>query len=148
MNRKTVKKTVLSRYCIKIKNKEKSVKMKKGQFVTSIVLFILTAACCVFANLVLGDSYRSMQQDSAAGIALIVIIPVTLILYAVQLVTGAISLGLSISCCSSESRAIKVASIILAVAVVVLAVVSIAIFVWFVNSANSGSSAVIPFFAA
>ena len=122
--------------------------MKKVQFVLSIVFFLVAAACCVFGNAVLGESYRSMQQDSLAGIALIAIIPVTLICYAVQFVTGAISFGLSVSCFSSESKTVKVVSIILAIAVVVLAVVSIAVFVWFVSSANSGSSAVIPFLAA
>ncbi len=122
--------------------------MKKVQFVLSIVFFLVAAACCVFGNAVLGESYRSIQQNPETAIALIAIIPVTLICYAVQFVTGAISLGLSISCFSSESKTVKVVSIILAIAVVVLAVVSIAVFVWFVSSANSGSSAVIPFLAA
>lgn len=70
--------------------------MKK--FVVGIIFFAITMVACVFTTYILVDALRIQGENSAEGIALIVILPLAFISFAVQIITGMISGGFLFSC--------------------------------------------------
>ena len=69
--------------------------MKK--FVVGIIFFTITMVACVFTTYILVDALRIQGENSAEGIALIVTLPLALISFAVQVISGMISGGLLFS---------------------------------------------------
>lgn len=87
--------------------------MKKAQFIISAIFTVLCVASCFFANCFVVDALiiRSGNPGLEA-IALIVTIPLSIISYVVQLITGAVAFGCAVPCWKSESKSIKVVSIV------------------------------------
>lgn len=87
--------------------------MKKAQFIISAIFTVLCVASCVFANYLVVDALIVRSGDSGVeAIALIVTIPLSIIFYAVQFITGAVAFGCAVPCWKSESKSIKVGSIV------------------------------------
>jgi len=113
--------------------------MKKGSFIVGTIFLVLTLACCIFGNVVTADNLKTAQSNSLQGLALIVTIPLALLSYIGQVITGAISFGCFVGCWASESKVIKILSIVFAAVVGALIVFSVVFFVTFVKIANSGA---------
>lgn len=113
--------------------------MKKGSFIVGTIFLVLTLACCIFANIVTADNLKIAQSNSLQGLALIMTIPLALLGYICQAVTGAVSFGCFVGCWASESKKIKILSIVFAAIVGVLIVFSVIFFVTFEKIANSGT---------
>ena len=110
--------------------------MKKGSFIVGTIFLVLTLACCIFANIVTADNLKIAQSNSLQGLALIMTIPLALLGYICQAVTGAVSFGCFVGCWASESKKIKILSIAIVGALIVFSVI---FFVTFAKIANSGT---------
>ena len=88
--------------------------MKKGRLIAGAVLGVLSLACFLFATLFLFGALADVNasDNAGAGIALIVVIPVSLMAYGAQALTGIISLVCTGSCFRSESKAVGILAII------------------------------------
>ena len=69
--------------------------MKK--FVIGVIFFIATIVACIFTTYILVDALRIQGGNSAEGLALIVTLPLALISFAIQVISGMISGGLLFS---------------------------------------------------
>lgn len=69
--------------------------MKK--FVIGIIFFMTTIVACIFTTYILVDALRIQEGNSAEGLALIVTLPLALISFAIQVISGMISGGLLFS---------------------------------------------------
>lgn len=74
--------------------------MKK--FVTGIIFFIITIVACIFTTYILVDALRIQGGNSAEGLALIITLPLALISFAIQVISGIISEGFLFSYFKSE----------------------------------------------
>lgn len=69
--------------------------MKK--FVIGVIFFVTTIVACIFTTYILVDALRIQGENSAEGLALIVTLPLALISFAIQVISGMISGGLLFS---------------------------------------------------
>ena len=69
--------------------------MKK--FVIGVIFFVTTIVACIFTTYILVDALRIQGGNSAEGLALIVTLPLALISFAIQVISGMISGGLLFS---------------------------------------------------
>lgn len=84
--------------------------MKK--FVVGIIFFVITMIACAFTTYVLVDALRIQGENSAEGIALIVTLPLAIISFIVQLISGMISGGFLFPYFRSE-KSLLISSLIL-----------------------------------
>lgn len=121
--------------------------MKKSSFIVGTVFMVLTLACCIFGNVVTADNLKTAQSNSLEGLALIVTIPLALLGYICQAITGAVAFGCYVGCWASESKTIKILSIVFAALVGALVLFSVIFFATFVKIANSGTEeAILSYF--
>lgn len=112
--------------------------MKKANFIVGTVFFVISTLCCVFGNILILESIPLVNAENGQGLALIVTVPVALILCGAQLVSGLVAFGCYGGCWTSQSKTIKVLSIIFSA--LVGATVAFSAIAFAVLFAKSGSS--------
>lgn len=102
--------------------------MKKAIFIVATLFLLISAAGCIFSNVLVIDAIRISGEGSPDGLALIITIPLAIFGYIGQFCSGMISLGFAIKSKSSTSPHIRNASIAYIVIVLLMIVVSAVFF--------------------
>ncbi len=115
--------------------------MKKANFIVGTVFFVISVLSCVFGNILIIESIPLINANNGQGLALIVTLPVALILYGAQLVSGLVAFGCYGGCWTSQSKTIKVLSIVFSALVgAMVAFSAIAFAVLLAKSGNSSAA--------
>lgn len=101
--------------------------MKKGLFISGFILTLIALALCLFGNYIIIDG-TAIEENSLESLGLIVIIPLAIAVYLVQIVLNVVNIIILFVSSRSFNIIIKILSIILLILNVIAIGVSIYVF--------------------
>ncbi len=98
------------------------------RFVFGTIFFVLFLATCIFSDIIVIDSIKTVSENDISGLALIITVPLAIVGYSFSLLFGLIGFSLLCGSKGELSGATYILSVIFSATIALVTIASIVLF--------------------